>query len=555
MGKSRKSKENFLVQGSILAIASIISRIIGLIYRIPMTEIIGDVGNNYYGCAFDVYNIVLIISSCSLPQAVSKTVSAQVAKGRYRSAYQLFKGAMLFSLVSGLIAGLVVYFGAAFFTGTLLKTPYSVFALRVLAPVLLVVAVLGALRGFFQGLGTMMPSAVSQIIEQLVNAIVSVWAAYVLFGYGAKIGAVLGDSEHYSAAYGAAGGTLGTGIGAVAGLLFMIFVYAVYMRVFKKRMRREKKGKASSFWFTFKLLIITIIPVLLSTTIYNISGIIDQGIFKNVALLQGYTEHEIDVWWGVFSGKYKLLINIPIAIASAMAASAVPTLTASFVEKDMDRVKGQIHAATRFVMIIAFPCTVGLTILAKPIFLLLFPGTAGTADLAASMMLWGSTAVVFYALSTLSNGLLQGIDRLKVPVVNALIALVAHVILLVLLMMFFRMNIYAVVLANIFFALLMCVLNARALKKYSGYRQEIKKTFLIPIVCSLLMGGAARLTYMGLFAACGLNAVAVLVAILAAVVVYALALLLLRGVNEEDLLGFPKGAFLVRITKKLHLLH
>ena len=188
MGKSKQNGTNFLVQGSILAIASIISRIIGLIYRIPMTEIIGDVGNNYYGCAFDVYNIVLTISSFSLPQAVSKTVSAQVAKGHYKNAYQVFKGAMLFGLGSGLIAALVVYFGAGFFTGTLLKTPYSVFALKVLAPVLVVVAVLGVLRGFFQGLGTMMPSAISQIIEQIANAIASVWAAYVLFGYGTRIG-------------------------------------------------------------------------------------------------------------------------------------------------------------------------------------------------------------------------------------------------------------------------------------------------------------------------------------------------------------------------------
>ena len=554
MGKSKQNGTNFLVQGSILAIASIISRIIGLIYRIPMTEIIGDVGNNYYGCAFDVYNIVLTISSFSLPQAVSKTVSAQVAKGHYKNAYQVFKGAMLFGLGSGLIAALVVYFGAGFFTGTLLKTPYSVFALKVLAPVLVVVAVLGVLRGFFQGLGTMMPSAISQIIEQIANAIASVWAAYVLFGYGTRIGAVLGDSEHYGPAYGAAGGTLGTATGAVFGLLFMICVYTVYMRVFKKRMRRERGANVSPFWYTFKLLIITIIPVLLSTTIYNISGIIDQGIFKNVALLQGYTEHEIDVWWGVFSGKYKLLINIPIAIASAMAASSVPTLTASFVEKDMERVKSQIAAAIRFVMIIAFPCTVGLTVLAKPIFVMLFPGTSATADIAATMMLWGSSAVIFYALSTLSNGLLQGIDRLKVPVINAVIALVAHVILLVLLMMFFRLNIYAVVVANVFFALLMCILNSRALTKYSGYHQEIKKTFLIPLICSLIMGVITYFVYKGLYALCKINSVAAIVAILVAVIVYAVTLLLLKGVNEEDILSFPKGTLLVRIAKTLHLL-
>lgn len=554
MDKSKGNGTNFLVQGSILAIASIISRIIGLIYRIPMTGIIGDVGNNYYGCAFDVYNIVLIISSCSLPQAVSKTVSAQVAKGHYKSAYQIFKGSMLFALIAGVAASLVVFFGAGFFTGTLLKTPHSVYALKVLAPVLTVVAVLGVLRGFFQGLGTMMPSAISQIIEQIINAIVSVWAAYVLFGYGSRVGAVLGDSEHYAAAYGAAGGTLGTALGAVAGLLFMIFVFVVYMRVYKRRMRKERNVKVDPFFYTFKLLIVTIIPVLLSTTIYNISGIIDQGIFKNIALLQGYTEHEIDVWWGVFSGKYKLLINIPIAISSAMAASSVPTLTRSFVEKDMDKVRSQIHAATRFVMVIAFPCTVGLTVLAKPIFVLLFPSTAATADLAASMMLWGSTAVIFYVMSTLSNGLLQGIDRLKVPVVNAAFAVVAHVILLILLMMFFRLNIYAVVISNVFFALLMCILNARALHKYSGYTQEIKKTFLLPAICSGIMGVITYLVYKGLYALCKVNALATIVAIVVAVIAYAVSMLLLKGLDAEDLKTFPKGDLIARLARKVHLL-
>lgn len=380
MGKSKNNGTNFLVQGSILAAASIISRIIGLVYRIPLNNILGDVGISYYACAFDVYNVILIISSYSLPQAVSKTVSAKAAKGRYRSVYQVLKGALLFALVSGFVASLVVFFGAEFFTGTLLKTPYSVFALKILGPALVVVAVLGVLRGFFQGLGTMMPSAISQIIEQIVNAIISVWAAYVLYRYGTRIGAVLGDAEHYGPAYGAAGGTLGTNLGSVAALIFVLFVFFAYMHVFKRRMRREKGVKVEPFAYTMKILIITIVPVLLSTTVYNISSIIDQSIFKNVALLQGYSENKIDVWWGVFSGKYKLLINVPISIASAMAASCVPTLTMSFAQKDMKKVREQINSAMRFIMVISFPwchrtCCIGRADLSSA-----FPGngTDGT---------------------------------------------------------------------------------------------------------------------------------------------------------------------------------
>ena len=554
MGKSKNNGTNFLVQGSILAVASIISRIIGLVYRIPLNNILGDVGISYYACAFDVYNVILIISSYSLPQAVSKTVSAKAAKGRYRSVYQVLKGALLFALVSGFVASLVVFFGAEFFTGTLLKTPYSVFALKILGPALIVVAVLGVLRGFFQGLGTMMPSAISQIIEQIVNAIISVWAAYVLYRYGTKIGAVLGDAEHYGPPYGAAGGTLGTNLGSVAALIFVLFVFFAYMHVFKRRMRREKGVKVEPFAYIMKILIITIVPVLLSTTVYNISSIIDQSIFKNVALLQGYSENKIDVWWGVFSGKYKLLINVPISIASAMAASCVPTLTMSFAQKDMKKVREQINSAMRFIMVISFPCAIGLAVLGEPICRLLFPGTAQTAPMAGTMMWVGAMAVVFYAMSTLSNGLLQGIDRLKVPVINAAISIVAHVIVLILLMLIFRLNIHAVVLANTFFALLMCFMNSMALKKYSGFKQEIKKTFIIPAISSLIMGVISYIVYFILYKACHIEIIAFILAAIIAVISYAVALLLLKGLTEDELRHFPKGTLIIKVAKKCHLL-
>ena len=142
----------------------------------------------------------------------------------------------------------------------------------------------------------------------------------------------------------------------------------------------------------------------------------------------------------------------------------------------------------RFIMVISFPCAIGLAVLGEPICRLLFPGTAQTAPMAGTMMWVGAMAVVFYAMSTLSNGLLQGIDRLKIPVINAAVSLVAHVIVLIILMLFFRMNIYAVIIANMFFAFLMCIMNALAIRKYSGYHQEIHKTFIVPGISSAIMG-------------------------------------------------------------------
>ena len=159
-----------------------------------------------------------------------------------------------------------------------------------------------------------------------------------------------------------------------------------------------------------KLLIVTIIPVLLSSTIYNCNALIDEAIFKNIAHFQGYAESQYGAWNGIYSGKYQVLINVPIAIASAVAASSVPALTAAYASRKRGAAKRQIATATRFIMVIAFPCTVGMGVLASPILQLLFHDSS---ELAARMMQVGAAAILFYSLSTLTNGLLQGMNRMK----------------------------------------------------------------------------------------------------------------------------------------------
>ncbi len=551
MSSNKSSENSFIVQGSILAIASIISRILGLIYRIPLTAIIGKTGNDYYGTAYEVYNIILIISSYSIPLAVSKLVAARMSEGQVNNAYRILKGSLAFAAISGGTASLIVYFGADFFTGTLLQTPFSSIALKVLSPVLLIVAIVGVLRGFFQGLHTMVPSAMSQIFEQIVNAIVSVAAAYFLFSYGAKVGAVLGDKDHYAAAFGAAGGTLGTALGAVTALIFMGFVYIAYRRILKKKIKRDKTRNTETYREIFKVLIFTIIPVLLSTTLYNVSSIINNGIFKNIANIQGYTATEISEWWGVFTGQYKVLINVPISIASALAASSVPSLASSFQRGEDKKVRRQISLANRFIMLIAFPCTVGMFVLAKPIMMLLFSDSDQTS---ANMMYIGAVAIIFYSISTLSNGLLQGIDRMKIPVRNAAIALISQVLVLLVLMLAFHLNIYAVILANAFYAFMMCILNEHAVKKYSGAVINVQKTYIIPGICSLIMGLLVFLSYKIIDLILSSNAIACIVAIIVGAFSYFVCIILFRGITESELRRVPKGTVLIRIAKSMHLM-
>lgn len=551
MSKTRKSEPNFLVQGSILAVASIISRIIGLLYRIPLKSIIGDIGNDYYGTAMEIYSILLLISSYSLPVAVSKLVSARVARGQHKNAYRIFKGALLFALVSGITAGLIVFFGADFITTYIVNTPLSIFALQVLSPTLLIVALLGVVRGFFQGMGTMMPSAISQLLEQIINAVFSVWTAYMLYQYGKKIGAVLGNPATYAEAYGAAGGTFGTGAGAFVALLFTLVVFFIYRPVYTNKISKDKEQKPESYGKIFRVLLLTILPVLLSTTIYNITSFLDTSVFKQIADMQGYKVKEYSTMWGIYVGEYKVLTNVPIAIASSVAASSVPSLSTAFASRHISDVKRKVAYSIRFIMIIAIPCAVGMGVLASPILQLLFQDSR---EMPEHMMQIGAVSIIFYSLSTLSNGILQGINRMNVPVKNAAITLVLHMGVLAALMYSLDLNIYAVVWANTFFSFMMCILNGLAIRKYLCYRQEMKRTFVVPTICAAIMGGVVYGVYLLFMKIININAIATTISIVVGASVYFFLLLLLRGLREKELQSFPMGNLLIKIGKKLHLM-
>ena len=550
---SGSKKGSFLVQGSILAFASIVSRMIGLVYRVVVTNILGDIGNDYYSCAFAVYSIMLTISSFSLPLAVSKLISARVAKREFKNVGKILRCALIFGLVSGLIVGGICFFGADYITAEIMNTPMSALALRILAPTLVIVAVMGVLRGFFQGLGTMIPTATSQIIEQIINAGGSIVFALTFSGYGYEIGKAINDSDNYKAAYGAAGSTLGTSIGALAGLLFLVLVLVSYF----PRLRKGKIRDATKYRDTEKyskivrLMFLTIIPVLLSTTVYQLSDFLDQSIYKKIMALLNFSATETSINWGIYSGRCLVLISIPITIANSVSASVIPSLTAAITEGNHRLVRHKINLAIRFVMIIAFPCAVGMGVLSSPILQLLY---RDTRELPATLVTIASISIVFYSLSTLTNGILQGVDKLMTPVRNGLISLILHIISLVICMFFFDLNIYAVVISNIIFPLAVTILNALSIKSHLSYRQEIYRTFIIPAISSAIMGGIIFGIYRLIMHFAAINALATIVSIIVAIPVYFILLIGLRGITERELRELPKGRKILRIAKKIHLM-
>lgn len=549
MSDKQKKSSSFLVQGMILAFAGIVTRLIGIAYRIPVNNILGDEGQGFYGCAFSIYNIALLLTSYSLPLAVSKLVAARVAKGEHKNAQRIMKGALLFALVVGALVGVLVYVFSDFIAGTVMSLSLSAYALKVLAPGLFIVAIMGVLRGYFQGMGTMVPTAVSQILEQVVNAVVSViGASYLLEMCKKTAEAKANPSLPY--AFGAAGGTLGTVSGALFGLIFLLILMKLYYPTVKKRLAKDTGNPVEEYKQIYYVLFLTIAPVILSTAIYNVIDTLDQGIFSSVMVAQGHTEKKAAEYLGMFTGKYNTLINIPIAVANSLGASLIPSLTATVTNGTKQEVRGKISMVIRFVMLIAIPSCVAYIAMPQQILSLLY---VGNIMVPAELLRLGAITVVFYCLSTVTNSILQGLNKMTAPVKHGAISLVIHIAALFLMLVVFKWEIYALVFGNIVFSLCMCILNARALRKAAGYHQEVKKTFLIPVGAAAIMGLAIVVIW-NVFALFMPDKLATVFTVAVAIAVYGVSLLKMGALSAGEIAALPKGASLVRLLGKLHLI-
>lgn len=546
MGSSKESTAGgFLKQGSILAVASIMVRIIGMVYRVPMANIIGDEGNGIYSAAYEIYNILLIISSYGMPMAVSKMVSARCAQKRYKNAFRLFRYSMVVSVITGGTAALFVFFGADWIESQFFSKYNGVaLPLRILAPTIFIVAVIGTLRGLFQGRKTMLPTAVSQVFEQVANAFVSVFAAYFFMRAH--------SASDKLPAWGAAGGTLGTFMGAIAALLTLTVIYYIYRPVIAKSENKDKTSKVIQAGQAYKIIAITVIPIILSQTVYQLSGIVDVTLFNKLMDLKGVSDKLVSTMQGIYSTKYKLLVNVPLAVSSALASSMIPSLVGSFAAGETGAVKSKVAIAVKINMIIAFPSAMGLAVLAEPIIRLLFPSSDYVTG--GLMLITGSVCIIFYALSTVTNGVLQSIDKMVLPVIHSLISLIIHIAIIAVLLMWTDMGIYALVAGNVTYPALVCVLNSRSLKKYLGYNQEVTRSFCIPLIASFIMGIVTLAVYYTLFLLTHKIYIAILPAVIAAVIVYFILVLKLQGLNRWELYEFPFGRRMSLLADRLHLL-
>ena len=490
--KQRHSGDNFLLQGSILAAAGILVRLIGLLYKIPMTRILGDEGIGYYNTAYEIYNIGLILSSYSLPLAVSKLIAGKEQEGRRGDAKKVFHCGIFVGVVTGGLMSLFLIVCSDRIAAEIFNSPGSALPLRVMAPTILVFAVMGVFRGFFQGRGNMVPTSVSQVAEQLVHAGVSIWASWDFMNRFA-------GTENPSS-YGAAGGTLGT----LAGALAAFAILAVWMAAARGNaggLWRSEGGsrEVSGYSEIMKLLLCTFAPIILSQFVYQLSGSVDNAMF------------------GLIMGG-----------------------------KGLEETADKIYMTIKFNMLLAIPCAAGMFALASPVMRLVF---GDGRKLTAELLMLGSCAVVFFSLSTVTNAVLQGIDQMRKSVTHSAISLAVHAVLVYVMLDKLNWGVYGLVIGNVTFALAVCVLNWAAIGRTLGYRQEVKTTFLLPLFCSAVMGAAARLAYQGLMWATGSNTISLLAAAGLGAVFYGWLLTTVGAVNEKELRSMPMGRLLLRFMR------
>ena len=541
------------MQAGILAAAGIISRIIGLLYRGPLHSVIGNLGLGYYQSAYNYYTIILLISSYSIPSAISKVIAQKLAVKEYRNAHRIFLCSMAYVLVVGGAASLFLFFGAGLFV-----SGAAIPVLRTLAPTVFIYGILGVLRGYFQAHRSMVQTSVSQILEQIANAVVTVGAAYLLIRSFMGTMEVPADEagKVARATYGAVGSAMGTGAGVLVALLFMAGIYALNRKMIHRRIARDRYSQVNSYREIFKMITSVVTPFIIGTAVYNLSSTVNNTLYTSIfPKIRELDTVKIYDDWGIFSGQAVTMSNIPIAFASAMTSAMIPSIAQLIAANDERGAREKIGMAVKSTMIISIPCAVGLFVLAKPVINLLFSSnSAESLDYSAKLLMALALSVVFYALSTVSNSILQGLGKVNTPIINAGIALVIQTIAAVVLLFFTKLDLYSIAIVNSIYSGVICLLNQYSVRKAIGYRQEIIKTFALPALASVFMGAAAWAVYEGMYLLMGSMKISVIPAIAVAVIVYFVMLILLRGVTEQELRGFPKGHLLVKAAKKCRLM-
>ncbi len=531
MRDPNKTGKAFVRGAAIIAAAHVLIKMLGALYKIPLDRmILGTTGMGIYNAAYYIYNWMFVISTAGLPVAISRMVSASTARGCYRETEKIFSVATLFMLVVGLLGTCILFFGADVFAALLNADAAGMNAarsIRALSPSIFFVALMSAWRGYTQGYGNMVPTAVSEIAEALGKLCIGLVLASVLVPVSLE--------------YGAAGAIGGVSCGAMLGFL-SILLTGHRVRKNARKLAKADAGPSRRGAELFRELLKTAIPITLGASVFTLTSLIDTAMIFHLLEGLGFSEKQYYSLSG-YLGRAVTMFNLPPTVVAALAVSVVPALAAALAVGDRKTADRTATSALRITVLISVPCALGLSALAQPI--LTFVYNDGNHAFLLNVM---GIAVAFVTIVQVSNAILQAYGRVWKPVVFMAIGAAVKVIVNFLLVRIPSVHIYGAPIGTLLCYMTVMILNLIEIRRISGVRYKADTMLFKPLFSGVVMGTAAYGVYYMLDGLLG-ESLALVGAIGIGAVLYFAVLFLLRGVLAEDIALLPKGEWILR---KLH---
>ncbi|NCB62877.1 MAG: polysaccharide biosynthesis protein [Clostridia bacterium] len=527
---NQENKSTFFGGVAILAVGIVIVKLIGAFYKIPVGNILGTDGFAHFNNAYDIFNVLLMVSTAGLPVALSKTISEANAQGRQNQVRRVFHVALVTFLILGTISFLILYT----FAGSLSDVQgdkLAVYAVQALSPCCLFVCLMAAFRGYAQGHGNMVPTSVSQIIEALGKLVIGLFLAYYIMKLG------MGKE------YGAAGAIAGVSLGGLFALIFLVITHV-------KRRRGEtltSRDVPDSPGQILKSLLKIAIPITIGASVVPITTWLDttqvQNILQNTL---GYTLKESNDLFG----SYKMAVTIytlPSSFMVAITASVIPAISAYRARHDKAGAGRIAESSLRVAALVALPAGVGLSVLSTPIIKFLYP-VADAAVAGPALMVMG-VAVIFVCIMSVSNSILQANGMVNLPIVIMALGSVVKLAVNAALVSNPNIGINGAAYGTLSCYVIISVLELLLIKRAMPASPNYARVFVKPLIAALLMGAAAWAAY-GLLSRFLGNSISTLAAILVGGVVYLILVVVLRIIGKDDLALMPKGD---KIAKFLRL--
>ena len=551
-------KQTFLQGTAVLAMATVLVKLMGFLFKVPLNNIIGEDGFGYFNTAYDVYNVLLMISTTGLPVAMSRMISQAQTLGNHAQIRRIYRTSLYVFLTIGMVGSLGMLFFCRQLSVMVTTNENSWAAIAALAPCVLLICLVSAYRGFFQGQSNMTPTSVSQIFEAVTRLVVGLglaWLVMKLTGEAAvrAQGIVLASGET-AQDYGDI--TLAAG-GAILGVTLGSLISVVYLH---HKFRQSNQilslggGTAKSTRSTMKELLSIAVPITLGSAGLQIINLFDTMIYMRrlTGALQ-WTEKMADSAKGVYNF-CQTVFALPCSFIPTITIAVIPAITASLTRKDLAEAKATSESSVRTMALIAMPCAAGLFVMAEPVIRLLCSTyTEDKIQLAATMLAILRLTVIFNSLVLLLNAIMQAHGDVVTPVVNMLIGGIIKIIVNYILVGQPNLNIVGAPIGTFICYISITALDLIAMKRHISARPAIFKNIIRPGLSSAIMGAATFMVYRVLSNAISSWKLACLLSLAFAVVLYAVLVVFLRCLTYEDCMLLPKGekiAKILRIRKK-----